>query len=126
MSRRPLFNVLFIAPNPKGLEISTAVSQHEVYSKCVTELLSDGSYFDSHLNLDGYRIQLLSHVFANKEESMNKVVTVVILDCGYQTYTNRAEEQKMSFKNGDDVVCLCHGLPNMPRMTRVTVYDDWI
>lgn len=118
-----LLNVIFIAP--KLLEIFTAISQHGVYRKC-PELVFDGRYLDFDLTLDGYRIQLLSHVFASQEESMNKVVTDEILDRGYQTYTNLAEERKMCLKNSDNVVCLCHGLPNMPRMTRVTVQNDWI
>lgn len=32
------FNDAFIAPHRKVLEIFTSISQHKIYSKCVTEL----------------------------------------------------------------------------------------
>lgn len=104
------------------LEIFTPRSQHEIYSKCVTELVYDGSYFHLNLTLDKYRSQLLSRVFAEKKKKwMNEVITDETLSRGYETYMELAKEQERSHQNSDDLVCLYRGLPNMPKLTWVAV-----
>lgn len=122
-----LYNVVIVAPHRKDLEVFDAIAGHEVYSKCVQELVYSAAEFNGyemgHYEMEHYETDLRDQVF---EEDEAHLLTEAVIAQGFAVYTRYATEQEEIQDDNEDFAHLCMNLPSLKRLERVKFLESWL
>lgn len=117
-----LYNVVIVAPHRKDLEVFDAIAGHEVYSKCVKQLVYSGAEF-KHFDLAYYEAGLRDQVYGKDE---TQLLTEAVVKQGYMVHQVHATEQEEILNDREDFAHLCMNLRSFKSLERFTVDNDWI
>lgn len=116
-----LYNVVIVAPHHKDLEVFDAIAGHEVYSKCVKQLVYSAAEF-KHFALEEYEAGLRYQFY---EEDETHMLTEAVIKQGYMVHQIHATEQAEILNDHEDFAHLCLNLRSFERLERFTVDDTW-
>ncbi|CAD6581980.1 MAG: hypothetical protein ASARMPREDX12_000721 [Alectoria sarmentosa] len=148
-----LFDKIYVAPNKIDLEVFDAITHDPILSKCVRQLVYDGSEFMPDLTRGSYvrdlwtqtatmfdmrnfisdsrdsQIKDWTYDVARQEISLKDAVAKWrnrdIINRGYKKYREHSFYQQKALQNGDFVESLVQGLSRLVFLESVTLEGGW-
>ena len=148
-----LFDKVYVAPNKVDLEVFNAITQHPILSKCIRQLVYDGSEFMPNIKRRTYieglwaqtatlfnmgkfpqssdpQINEWANDVARKKYSSLKDRVAKwkyhdLIDRGYEEYQKHAVYQRKALQSGCFVDSLVEGLSRLVNLESVTLEEGW-
>ena len=116
-----LIPTVFLSSSQRDMDVLTAISEHPVFSKHVTELVYDCRMFDQALTTDkqSYVEELRRlPLYAFGEGTL---LTKALAKESFQAYGKFYQQQKECREAGLDMRCLVDAFPKMPQLSHLSI-----
>ena len=105
-----------------------AASEHPLFAKHVTELVSNTSIFDKRLVTDKFQKRNYERYLRRQikdGQHFDHELTEEDLAKSHERYLDYYWEQRSLFQSGEPVVCLTAALPLLPKLQKLRVVRGW-
>ncbi|MCJ1484666.1 hypothetical protein MMC06_004839 [Schaereria dolodes] len=116
-----LYNKIVISPQVPNMKVFRYISQHEVYSKCVRELVYDMTWFQSNISFEEYEKELRRDQYKGEQVDLSDID----LQQGLVLHMEHALIQDRLLNDSRYLALMCIGLLNLTQLRMVTFSATW-